>query len=268
MDIAFDWRGHQVRWTRIGSGPPVVLCHGTPWSSYVWRRLAARLSPTHRVYLWDMLGYGQSEKPAGDVSLAEQGRLLAALLHHWELAAPDVIAHDVGGAVALRAHLLHQVRMRSLALADVVALRPWGSPFFRLVAESPQVFTALPPNFHRALLEEYIAGAVHIPLSVGVRDALLAPWLGSDGQAAFYRQIAQADERHTDEIEHLYASIRIPTLIVWGVEDRWIPLDRATKLHQVIKGSRLELIDGAGHLLQEDQPDLFNSLLADWVQDQ
>lgn len=246
----------------------MVLCHGTPWSSYVWRHLTARLASSHQVYLWDMLGYGQSAKPAGDVSLAEQGRLLAALLTHWELDTPKVVAHDFGGAVVLRAHLLHQVPMRSLALADVVALRPWGSPFFRLVAENPQVFTALPPNFHRALLEEYIAGAAHLPLSASVRDALVNPWLGSEGQAAFYRQIAQADQRHTDELEHLYASIHVPTLIVWGVEDRWIPVDRATKLHQVVKGSRLELIENAGHLVQEDQPDRFNSLLADWLQDQ
>ena len=112
----------------------MVFCHGTPWASALWAPIADALSTEHTVYLWDMLGYGTSSMTEGDVSLAAQGRVLADLLSHWELAAPDVAAHDYGGAVALRAHLLHGAAYRSLALVDVVALAPWGSDFFRLVA--------------------------------------------------------------------------------------------------------------------------------------
>ena len=155
----FDWRGSVVRWARNGDGPPVVLCHGTPWSSFVWRSTVDALRDHRSVYVWDMLGYGQSEMPDADVSLAVQGELLSALVEHWELERPDVVAHDYGGAVALRAHLLHGMRVNSLALVDVVALRPWGSPFFRLVHEHSAVFAVLPANLHEALLREYIAGA-------------------------------------------------------------------------------------------------------------
>ncbi|MFP5072584.1 alpha/beta fold hydrolase [Pseudonocardia nantongensis] len=49
--------GHRVAWTVRGSGPPVVLCHGTPWSSWLWAPIAAALERTHRVHLWDMPGY-------------------------------------------------------------------------------------------------------------------------------------------------------------------------------------------------------------------
>jgi pimeloyl-ACP methyl ester carboxylesterase len=212
-----------------------------------------------------MIGYGQSDKPAGDVSLGEQGRLLAALLEHWDLEAPDLVAHDYGGAVTLRAHLLHGVSVRSLALVDVVALSPWGSPFFRLVAQHPDVFTQLPPNLHEALVRAYIAGASHRGLSPGVHDALVSPWLGTEGKAAFYRQIAQADQRYTDEIEPLYSQIGVPTLIVWGTADHWIPVDRAQQLHHLIPGSRIELIDDAGHLVQEDRPTELCLMLHRWL---
>lgn len=261
----FEWRGHVVRWAVRGSGPPVVLCHGTPWSSYVWRGTAERLVDRSTVYLWDMLGYGQSDKPDADVSLQTQSLILAALLEHWGADRADTVAHDVGGAVALRAHLLHGAAFSSMLLANVVALRPWGSPFFRLVGDSPEVFSDLPANLHRALVGAYIAGASYRPVSSEIHGALVEPWLGVDGQPAFYRQIAQADQRFTDEIEHLYSSIEIPTLIVWGEEDDWIPVDHAHRLDQLIPGSRLELVDAAGHLLQEDRPQLFPTIVADWI---
>ncbi|MGH8877505.1 MAG: alpha/beta fold hydrolase, partial [Stackebrandtia sp.] len=104
----FEWRGRTVTWDRVGSGPAVVLCHGTPWSSRLWEAMARGLSREYTVYLWDMPGYGQSsmlEEHA--VDLGVQGEVFADLLRHWELRRPHVIAHDYGGAVSLRAHLLH-----------------------------------------------------------------------------------------------------------------------------------------------------------------
>ncbi len=243
----------------------MVLCHGTPWSSYVWRTTIEALSKSRSVYVWDMIGYGSSDKPDRDVSLGTQGELLAALVRHWELDSPDVVAHDYGGTVSLRAHLLHGVPVRSLALVDVVALRPWGSPFFRLVADHAEVFAALPPNLHEALLREYISGASGPGLVPEVLDRLVAPWLG-DGQAAFYRQIAQADEAYTAEVEVHYGGIEVPTLIVWGSADQWIPSDRAHRLASLIRDSRVEIIDGAGHLIQEDRPEELNATLRQWLE--
>ena len=73
-----------VRWASFGSGEPMVLLHGTPFSSFIWRDIALALANTRRVYVWDMLGFGQSDKHEGqDVSLAAQGRIFAALLGHW-----------------------------------------------------------------------------------------------------------------------------------------------------------------------------------------
>lgn len=246
-----------VRWDRLGrpGAPPVVLLHGTPFSSYVWRGVARSLARSHEVFVWDMPGYGQSEQSAGqDVSLAAQGRVLTELLGHWGLAEPLVAAHDFGGAVALRAHLLHGARYRALALVDPVALAPWGSPFFRLVGEHPEVFEQLPPALHRALVGEYVSSASSPGLHPAVLARLVEPWLGDPGQAAFYRQIAQADQRHTDEVQDRYGEIAVPTLVCWGQNDEWIPAAKGQELAGRIPGARLELIAGAGHLVQEDAP--------------
>lgn len=65
----------------------VVLLHGTPFSSYVWRGVARALAARHQVFVWDMPGYGASQKRAGqDVSLGAQARVFTELLAHWGLA--------------------------------------------------------------------------------------------------------------------------------------------------------------------------------------
>ena len=266
MAEALDWRGRSVRWERRGSGPPVVLCHGTPWSSRLWVPLADALSADYTAYLWDMPGYGESSKhPEQRVSLDLQGELLHDLVEHWELDAPHVVAHDFGGAVALRAHLLHGSRFASLALVDVVALAPWGSDFFRLVREHADVFMAVPPAIHEGIVRAYIAGASHTGLTADESDMLVAPWLDEAGQAAFFRQIAEADQAYTDEIEPLYPKTDLPVLVVWGTEDAWIPVDRAHRLAGVIPGARLALIENAGHLIQLDQPDHLERVIRQWL---
>src|SRR5690606_20739558 len=185
LNVRFTSSHGEVAWGRMGGRSPVVLLHGTPFSSLVWRETAEALSALHTVYLWDMPGYGLSEKHEGqDVSLPAQQRVLTELLEHWGLEAPAVVAHDIGGAVALRAALLGGVRYRRLALVGVVALHPGGSPFYRLVQKHSEVRGALPPQMHEAAVGAYIDGGAHLSLRAELREALIRPWTGAEGQAA------------------------------------------------------------------------------------
>jgi pimeloyl-ACP methyl ester carboxylesterase len=266
LDRSFSWRGNDIRWASRGSGPPAVFCHGTPWSSVLWEPIADALAAEFTVFLWDMAGYGTSTMADGqDVSLAAQSRLLAELVAAWGVDEPHVVAHDVGGAVALRAHLLHGVRYRSLALVDVVALAPWGSEFFRLVGGNAEVFGALPAPLHEALARAYIRGAAHRPLSTEHEDVLVAPWLRPQGQSALYRQMAQADQRHTDEVQPRYSTLDLPVLVVWGEQDAWIPVEQAHRLAALIPGARLHLVPDAGHLIQLDAPAALTATLQRWL---
>lgn len=257
LDRTFSSSSGEVRWAALGpeQAPPVVLVHGTPFSSYVWRSVARALAQDHRVYVWDLPGYGASAQYAGqDVTLRAQAWVLTELLDHWELVEPAVAAHDFGGCVALRARLLHGARYRRLALVDPVALAPWGSPAYRLLGSRAEVFEQLPPALHRALVAEYVSSAGHRGLSPGVLDRLVSPWCTASGQPAFYRQIAQNDMRFTDEIQHRYGELDLPVLICWGTDDTWIPVARGHELAGLIPEAELRLVDGAGHLVQEDAP--------------
>lgn len=249
--------GNAVRWGRIGSGPPLVAIHGTPFSSQVWRRIVPEFADRRTVYYFDLVGYGLSEMREGqDVSLGVQNRVLAALFAEWQLDRPDVLAHDFGGATALRGWYLNGLRYGSLTIFDAVALAPWGSPFVQHVRQHQAAFAGMPDYMHKALLRAYLQTAAHAPLSEEALSVYSAPWTGPVGQPAFYRQIAQMDQRFTDEVEPLYDRLSCPATVLWGENDDWIPYDKGEALAALITDRPIVPVPGAGHLVQEDRPEV------------
>jgi len=248
--------GNAVRWGQCGDGPPLVAIHGTPFSSQVWRRIVPHLADRRTVYYFDLVGYGRSEMRDGqDVSLAVQNRVLAALFREWGLDRPDVLAHDFGGATALRAYYLNGLRYSSLTIFDAVALAPWGSPLVQHVRNHEAAFSQMPDYMHKALLQAYLQTAAHNPLSQEVMDIYCAPWLGPVGQPAFYRQIAQMDQKYTDEVQGLYATLDCPVTVLWGKKDDWIPYEQGEALATLISHQACVPVPNAGHLVQEDSPE-------------
>lgn len=259
----FAFRGDTVRHGVHGHGEPLVLVHGTPFSAVVWARLLPWLAAERRVFVYDLLGYGASTmRPGQDVSLGVQNALLAALIDHWGLRRPHVVGHDFGGATALRAHLLDGCDFASLTLIDPVALAPWGSPFVAHVRHHEPAFAGLPAYAHEALVAAYLRGAAHRAMSAADLEPHLAPWRGEAGQAGFYRQIAQMDQRWTDEIEPRLGEVRCPVQILWGEEDQWIPIAQGRRLAERIGGASFHPVAGAGHLVQEDRPEAIVARLA------
>lgn len=239
-----------------GQGPALVLAHGWPWSSFAWHRVIPALADRFTVHWYDMPGYGHSAMdPDRPTSLDVQGEIFAWMLRHFGLSRPHVVAHDFGGAVSLRAHLLHGIDYARLVLMNVVALRPWGSGFFDHVGRHVDAFTGLPPHIHEAVARAYIRGALIGDIDAADVEGLVAPWLTEAGRISFYRQFAQADERYTAEVEPLYGSLRCPVAILWGEDDPWIPLARGRGLHTLIPGSTFVTLPGVGHLPQLEAPE-------------
>ncbi|GAB3989746.1 alpha/beta hydrolase [Nocardioides marmoraquaticus] len=253
-------------------GPPgdrpavdVVLCHGTPWSAATWSPVARRLAVRHRVRLWDMPGYGASPSHP-DLDLASQAARFARLLEQWDGPPPHVVAHDVGAAVALGAHLLHGRDLASLFLWDAVVLDPWGSPFFAHAAEHGDVLAALPAPLHRALVREYVSGAAVAPLPADRVDELVAPWLGHHGAQRFYRQVASLSPAHTRPLVPLLPDVRCPVRVGWGAQDPWLPVEQAARLREALPdGTEVEVVAAAGHLAMVERPDEVAAAVERWL---
>ncbi|MEM8553896.1 MAG: alpha/beta hydrolase [Pseudomonadota bacterium] len=256
LDQRFDTSGGSVAAGSAGDGPALVLAHGWPWSSYAWHRVIPTLAQHFTVYWFDMPGFGQSEmSPPEPPSLALQGHVFGEMLDHWQLDKPAVLAHDFGGAVSLRAHLLHGRDLSQLVLMNVVAMRPWGSAFFDHVGQHIEAFQGVPPHIHRGIADAYIAGALARPIPDQDRERLLEPWLSAEGQSAFYTQFALAEEALTAEFEPLLSKMRCPVSVLWGEDDPWIPLARGEALAGALCVS-LHRLSGLGHLPQLENPSL------------
>jgi pimeloyl-ACP methyl ester carboxylesterase len=121
------------------------------------------------------------------------------------------------------------------------------------------------------MLREYIGGAAFKPLPADIEERLERPWLlskgGRQGSVGFIRQIAQAAARDVEEVEGRYQEVgsAIPVKVIWGVEDRWIPVERAEELARKIGARENVLIEDAGHLVMVDQPERVTVEIMGWL---
>jgi pimeloyl-ACP methyl ester carboxylesterase len=247
--------GGEIAYDVLGYGPPLILVHGTPSRSYIWRDVAFRLADGFTVYVFDLLGFGQSERREGlDVSISGQSRLLAELVEAWELEAPSVAGHDIGGAIALRTHLLEGVPFGCMALVDSVALRPWITSTTRHVKAHLDVYGTMPASVFEAIVASHLRTATHKPMDEHAFATYLEGWRGEYGQRFYLQKDAQLDESDTAEFEVLLPSIGVPVRIIWGEQDAWLDPALAERLHELIPGSDLLVLPDTGHFAMEDSP--------------
>ena len=287
LDQVFRYPEHKPRhlilWARLGrpEAQPVVFIHGTPWSSRLWAPYALALSRKYCVYLFDNPGYGESRNVGPEAvaefaskgSLTKQAEVTAALFAFWgfgpvsgsdteHVRKPHVIAHDNAGLVTLRMLLEQDCAFTSLTLIDVVAVGPWGLPFFKQVADNEDLFKTLPPGMLDAMVRSYIRDAAYKPLRKEDEDMLAGPWVtgnGRPGQEGLVDVFKQASTRVSEDVERQYHKIGesgLPVRIMWGKEDKWVPCERAEKLKDLIGGkAEVVLVEDAGHLIHLDQPE-------------
>ena len=258
--------GGTVAYGVLGEGPPVVLVHGTPSWSYIWREVAPALAGRFAVYVFDLLGYGDSE-PSGDgVSIAAQARALAELLGRWGLESPAVAGHDIGGAIALRAHLLEGVRLERIALLDAVVLRPWITEASRHVQAYMDAYRTMPVHIYEQVVAAHLRTTVHRPMAGDAFEAYMDQWRGKSGQQAYLQKVARFDEKLTAEFEPLLASVRVPVKIIWGERDAWLDPAFARRLHELLPtSSEPILVPKAGHFVMEDAPEAVARALAGFL---
>lgn len=263
----FESNSGEIAYGSFGEGPDVVLVHGTPTSSVVWRQVVARLSDRYRLHVLDLPGYGQSAKFEGqDVRLRALAGSLAGWLDHMRLDRPVLVGHDFGATTVLGAHLVHESPVSAIVITDGVVLSPWGTAYSRHVKEHEDVFASVPGYIHDVTLRAHLSTAVSRSLAPELMDELVAPWLGDEGQAAYYRQVGQFDYGFTDELEKLYPEIEVPLLVLWGEEDRWVDVSEGARFAGMVPHSELITLPDAGHFVMLDTPGLFSRYLGEWLE--
>ena len=253
-----------------GEGEPVVLIHGTPSSSLIWRNVVPGLTAAgYRAHLFDLLGYGFSERPWQpdvDTSISAQVPILEGLLEHWKLPRTHLVAHDIGGAIAQRFGVFSPNRLQTLTMIDVVSYDSYPSVRTKeQMREGLDILAKKPDAEHRAHFREWILSTVQNKkrLSEEALDAYLDFICGLVGQGSlFQHQVRHYDCAHTMEIaSRMHVLGNFPVKIIWGADDAWQVVDWARRLHEQIPGSTLDILDDCGHFAMEDQPEKIVALL-------
>ena len=263
-------RGNRIAYGIFGAGEPVVLIHGTPSSSYIWRAVGPKLaSRGYRVHLFDLLGYGLSERPWSpevDTSVSGQVPILEGLIEHWGLERVHVVAHDIGGAIAQRFAIFSPQAVQSLSLIDTVSFDSWPSKRTKEQMQAGlDVLVKKSDEEHRTHFRNWILSTVHD--QARLRSESLETYLdyisGPVGQGSFFQhQVGHYDHRHTSELNNrLHELGNLPVQIIWGENDAWQAVDWAHKLHAAIPNSSLHVLSECGHFAMEDKPDTITDLL-------
>ena len=243
--------GCRIAYTRVGSGPPLVLLHGFVGDGRsTWQSQLDELSGEFTVVAWDAPGAGRSDDPPASFRLSDYADCLAAFLQELNLGPAHIGGLSFGGVVALELVRRHPARVRTLALAgayagwagslpaDVAARRLEQSLEASSLPPAQFLDTMLPTMFSRAVGKERIR-------EFAASVAAFHP----DGFRTMARACADADLRES------LGGIAVPVLLLYGNEDVRAPLDVGEALHRAIPTSRLVVLDGVGHVSSVEAPD-------------
>ncbi|MDE2150230.1 MAG: alpha/beta hydrolase [Gammaproteobacteria bacterium] len=249
--------GHKIAFREQGQGSPVILIHGIPTNSLMWRDIIPQLATNHRVIAPDLLNYGQSEKPKhADVSINAQSHMIVHLMNALGIRRADVVAHDIGGGVAQLIAVNHSEKIKKLVLIDSVCFDSWPIPEFEPL-QKPGAETKM--NLHEfiTMMRDFMPKGVYNKqaMSDEVIDHYLAPWSTENGKRAFFRNLRRLNKEYTQAVADELETLPHQTMVIWGDLDPFQKPEYAGKLADAIPGAELVRIKDAGHWLIDEKPD-------------
>ena len=248
-------RGLSIAYQRAGEGPPLVLLHGILGDSRDWRPQIDDLSDNLDVIAWDAPGCGQSADPPEEgFEAADFADCLAEFIREVTASPVHLAGISWGGALALEFYRRHPDTTTSLILADTYA--GWkGSLPEKVVAErlaSCLQESEMPPE---EFVPGWIRGLVTDGAPLELRDELATTM--SEFHPVGYRVMIRA---FADlDLRPVLPTISVPTLLLWGEDDRRSPLSAAETISDAIAGARLVVVPDAGHVSNMEQPERFNA---------
>jgi 2-hydroxymuconate-semialdehyde hydrolase len=248
----------------LGEGPAVLLLHGFPTSSFLWRREAWLLAQRMRVIAPDLLGYGQSAMPAdADLSEPAQAGYVRELLDGLRVRELAVVGHDIGGAIAQMLALDEDLDVRALALLDSACFDAWPVEAVRKLqataAEQETVELA-----EAAVRRVFDLGVAHRDrLDEAALASYLQPWTRDAG--ALFRAARAMTGRGLAGRDAELAAMAAPVLIVWGEDDPFLGAELAERLGDVLPGSAVALLPGCSHFITEDAPQTVGPLIYEYM---
>lgn len=245
-----------------GSGPAVVLIHGYPFNRSMWREQVEVLKENHHVIALDLRGHGDTEvKPSA--TMEEMAADVAALLDHEKVSRATVAGLSMGGYIALAFSRMFPLRLRALVLADTRAQADTDEARQNRSVQAEKALSEGMEGIADGMLPKLLAPqtvAERPEVVKRVREMMVQT--KPQGAAAALAGMAARQDQRT-----WLSRIISPTLILVGKEDAITPVADSELMHREIGGSRLEIIEGAGHVSNLERPEEFNGALLKFLHD-
>jgi|SRR5687768_15765426 len=239
-----------------GSAVPIIFLHGVGSDKSVWKPQVEHFGQARRAVAFDYPGYGESElRP--DATRDDFAAAVLAGMDALGISRAHICGLSLGGVIAIAMHARAPERCASLILADTFAVHPDGEGIYQRSVEASTT------NSMRALAEQRVGMLLGSAASQELRDEVVGTMAAIDRVA--YRVGAEAvwlaDQRDAA------AAINVPALVLCGEEDRVTPPALSQALAELVPGAELEIIAGAGHLSNAEQPVAFNLTLDRFLAD-
>ncbi len=265
--------GENLAYRQGGQGPVLLLLHGIAGSSGTWLPAMRLLQHDYTVLAPDFLGHGKSAKPLGDYSLGNHASGIRDLLHALDIERVTIVGQSFGGGVALQFAYQFPELCERLVLVDAGGLGREVSILLRLIT-LPAAEYVLPlffPRFARGWGDPVVRflgdRGIRNPRAMEMWRAYRSLTEDENRQAFVrtMRAVIDPGGQSVSAMSRLYLAAHLPTLIIWGEQDRIIPVAHAYQAHEAIPNSRLEIIPGAGHFPHVEEPVRFTDILREFL---
>jgi len=256
--------GYKMHYLTCGKGPAIAFIHGSGTDSYSWRNNVHALSKYFKLYVLDLIGSGDSDKPKTNYCLSFFTQQIYQFLQKVRIRKIILVGASWGGALALSFAIEFPKIVDKLIIID--SITPY--PIVKGIKASQKRFKALTQinqgkkstEWGRKILEELLKEGYYNQEAVTneVVNRQFKMWKTAEGRTAQIAIRSQCDFR---EIIGEVGTIQQKVLLIWGEKDPWHPLAAAKQLQKKIKKSKLVIVPNAGHAPHETHPDSVNQAI-------
>jgi haloalkane dehalogenase len=255
-----------LAYRELGSGDPVLLLHGWPTSSYLWRDVMTPIAERNRVVAIDLPGFGASDKPLGvryDFDLFD--RALDGFLAALDIDEVGLAVHDLGGPVGLHWTVRYPDRVTKLALLNTLVYPEFSDAVLQFITActTPELRDQLtsPAGLEAAMR---LGLADQAGLSEDTLAAVQEPFQTADSRRALADAGVGLEPEGFVEIARLLPALRMPVRVIYGERDQILPdiAETMARVQADLPQAEVTALPQCGHFLQEEAPEEIGSLLA------
>ncbi len=264
-----DLDGRRTHYIEKGEGEPVILLHGFFYDSYLWAANIDALAENFKVYALDLWGFGYSTREPLDYDYQLYVDQVLLFMDSLGIQSASLVGQSMGGGTAILFCVQHSQRVNKLLLVGPAGL-PNPLPLTGKIFNLPRV-----GEFFFGLKTDTVRGKNLGDLMIHNKKLVTESYFENvtrfhkvNGTTEAFLTILRKQfiYKLSNEI-HRLAQMEVPVLLVWGREDKAVPVRCGQEMHRILKGSRLEIIDNAGHVPNYEQAEMFNRMAMDFLRE-